>query len=296
MARWIRRRAAMLLLSLNGAGIYGCGAAAVEPRTPRSAEPIPATAAAVVTQEPARPADPAPATPSDSPAFDEAVARLRPVAGEASLAALGQTPLEPAAFANAAIAYATTDVPAMTLIWGMSYGAMAGGALDKPLAQAFITVLNERIIVKPEPNSAQVEYNVRLAPGQMPVRQHADGSVEAPLAYAFEGLFGATLVGFRPPWSVEEFYDVLSSWVGMISTRGTPLDPVLELNEYLVGLARAGHLEAYCFRLLGSAFPAELKAYQTKQAKELKALDAYLKSTPYTPKRAVMPDDLVRLK
>jgi hypothetical protein len=286
----------MLLLSWTGAGICGCGAPAVEPQTPRAAEPIPVVAAPVATQEPARPAEPAPATPSDSPGFDEAMARLRPTGVEAPLAALGQTPPEPAAFANAAIAYATTDVPAMTLIWGMTYGAMAGGALEKPVAQAFVAVLNERIIVKPERSSPHVEYNVRLAPGQMPVREHADGSIEAPFAYVFEGLFGATLMGFRPPWSVEVFYDVLSSWVGMISTRGTPLDPVLELNEYLVALAKAGHLEAYCFRLLGSAFPVELKAYQAKQAKELKALDAYLRSTPFTPKRAVMPDDLVRLK
>jgi hypothetical protein len=286
----------MLLLSLNGAGVFGCAAPAVEPQTPRAAEPIPVVAAAVATQEPARPAEPATATASLSPGFAEALARLRPAGVEASLAALGQTPLEPVAFANAAIAYSTTDVPAMTLIWGMSYGAMAGGSLEKPVARAFITVLNERIIVTPDPTSERVDYNVRLAPGQMPMREHADGSVEAPLAYAFEGLFGSALLGFRPPWSIEEFYDVLSSWVGVISTRGTPLDPVLELNEYLVTLAKAGHLEAYCFRLLGSAFPAELKAYQAKQTKELKALDAYLKSTPFTPKRAVMPDDLVRLK
>jgi hypothetical protein len=289
----------MLLLSLNGAGIFGCGAPAVEPQTPRAAEPIPVVTAPPATQEPARPAEPAPApaTPSDSPGFDEALTRLRPAGVEASLAALGQTPLEPTAFANAAIAYSTTDVPAMTLIWGMSYGAMPGGrSLEKPVAQAFITVLNERIIVSADPTSDRVDYNVRLEPGQMPARQHADGSIEAPLAHAFEGLFGAALIGFRPPWSIEEFYDVLSSWVGVISTRGTPLDPVLELNEYLVTLAKAGHLEAYCFRLLGSAFPVELKAYQVKQAKELKALDAYLKSAPFTPKRAVMPDDLVRLK
>jgi len=36
-------------------------------------------------------------------------------------------------------------------------------------------------------------------------------------------------------------------------------------------LARAGHLEAYCFALLGPAFPAELKQYRAKSAAALKA-------------------------
>jgi hypothetical protein len=237
-----------------------------------------------------------PAPPNESTGFAEALAGLRPAGTEASVAALQRVPLEPAAFADAAVAYSTTDVPAMTLIWGMSYSAMAGGPQQKNVAQALLKVLSERIVVQPDPNTDRVDYNVRLAPGKMPLREHADGTVEAPLAHAFEGLFGASLIGFRPPWSVEEFYDVLSSWVGLISTRGTPVDSVLELNEYLVGLAKAGHLEAYCFRLLGSAFPTELKEYQAKQSKELRALDQYLKSTPFRPTRAVMPDDLVRLK
>lgn len=296
MLRWTTRRVLTLLLSLNGVSSLGCAARAATPPPSPAAEAPPVAQAPPSAPEPANLAEPPPATPSDSPGFAEALAALRPAGTEASLAALGQTPLEPAAFANAAIAYSTTEVPAMTLIWGMSYAAMGGGALDKAVTQAFVKVLNERIIIKSDPNSERVDYNVRLAPGQMPVRQHPDGSVEAPLAYAFEGLFGATLLGFRPPWSVEEFYDVLSTWAGVISTRGTPLDGTLELNEYLVGLAKAGHLEAYCYRLLGSAFPAELKAYQTGQAKELKALDGYLKSTPLQPKRAVMPDELVRLK
>lgn len=297
MAR-TKRCAVVLLFCWNGAGVLGCAAPVVEPKTPPVTEPARTMPAPVATPEPARSAEPVrtPAPSTDSSDFDEGLARLRPAGTEALLASLERAPLPPAAFGEAAIAYSTTDVPAMTLIWGMSYAAMAGGPLEKPVAQAMLKVLSERIVVQPDPNSERVDYNVRLAPGKMPVREHADGSIEAPLAHAFEGLFGAALIGFRPPWSVEEFYDVLSSWVGVISTRGTPIDPVLELNEYLVGLAKAGHLEAYCFRLLGSVFPAELKAYQATQAKALKSLDAYLKSTPFRPKRAALPDDLVRSK
>ena len=83
---------------------------------------------------------------------------------------------------------------------------------------------------------------------------------------------------------------------GSISTRGTPIDAVLELNGWLVTTAKAGHLEAFCHQLLGPAFPAELKAYKAGNAAELKALKVYLKSDALKPKRAVLPDDLVRAR
>src|SRR5215207_5792215 len=126
MARWTRRPAAMLLLSLNGAGL-GCAGPAVEPKTPPAAELTPAAPAPAPMPAPAHPAEQAPATPGDSPDFTEALVRLRPAGTEVSLAALEQPAPASVAFANAAITYSTTDVPAMTLIWGMTYGAMAGG-------------------------------------------------------------------------------------------------------------------------------------------------------------------------
>jgi hypothetical protein len=104
------------------------------------------------------------------------------------------------------------------------------------------------------------------------------------------------VTGFRPPWTIEQFYDVLSTWVGLVATHGTPLDTTLELDGWLVTLAKAGHLETFCYRLLGPAFPAELKAYKTSHASELKAYQDFVKTTPLRPKRAVMPDDLVQIQ
>ena len=241
------------------------------------------------------PAEPAPAAPVESAGFAESMAALRPAAAQPALAALEQAPGDAKAYAAAAIAYATTDAPAMTLIWGMTHQAMGGGKAEADVAKAFSHVLTERVAVGKD-EAGRTEYRIRLAPGQMPVRQQPNGSVEAPLAHAFEGLFGTTLMGFQPPWTIEQFYDALSSWVALVSTQGTPLDAQLELDGWLVSLAKASHLEAFCYRLLGSAFPAESKQYGQSHGKERKALEEYLKSSAFEPTRAVLPDDLVRLK
>ncbi len=233
---------------------------------------------------------------TDPAAFAQALAPLRPASALSALQALEAAPGDAQAYARAALAYAETDVPAMTLIWGLQYQAMGGGAADAKVAAALSKVLSERILIKRTPNTDDVTFNVRLAPGQMPVRQDADGSVHAPLAYAFEALFSTTLMGFRPPWTIEAFHDVVSSWAGLVSSRGTPLDEVMELNGWLVTTGKAGHLEALCHQLLGPAFPAELKAYKASSAAELKALKDYLKTSALKPKRAVLPDDLVRAK
>jgi hypothetical protein len=224
------------------------------------------------------------------------MALLRPAEAEAAVQALSAAPGAPEAYARAALAYAASDVPGMALLWGMTYRAMGGGSEDAKVAVALAKILNERIRVNHDPLSGRVDFNVRLAPGQMPTRQQADGAVHAPLAHVFEGLFGAALSGFRPPWTIEQYYDVLSSWAALVSAHGTPIDEQVPLNVWLVALARAGHLEAYCYRLLGAAFPAELKAYQRGHAAELEGLDVYVKSSPLAPARAPLPDVLVRVQ
>ena len=82
---------------------------------------------------------------------------------------------------------------------------------------------------------------------------------------------------------------------GIISTRGTPLDDELELHGWLVALAKAGHLEAFCYRVLGGALPGEMKAYRAGNARELQALSAYVEEGALKPTRAAVPDALVRL-
>lgn len=220
---------------------------------------------------------------------------MRPAGTDGALRALASGPDNADAYAEAALAYAATDVPAMTLLWGLSYQAMGGGAADTALAGALAKVLNERILAKPDERH-QVTFNVRLAPGQMPMRRELDGSVQAPVAHVFEALFSPSVTGFRPPWTIEQFYDVLSTWVGVVASQGTALDERVEVDHWLVTTAKAGHLEAFCYQLLGPAFPAQLKAYKAANAAELKAYRDFLEASAFHPARAPMPDDLVRIK
>lgn len=279
--------------------LAACGSAPVPapaqaPAPPNAAPLASATPAAAPSAPPAPAAAPG-TEPTESEGFATTLASLRPESAQSALAALESAPHDAGAYAQAAIAYSSTEAPVMTLIWGMTHQAMGGSAAEANVAKAFVKVLTERVVVGKDA-AGRTEYRVRLAPGQMPVRQYPNGRVEAPLAHAFEGLFGTTLMTFQPPWSIEEFYDVLSSWAALVATQGTPLDETLELDGWLVATAKAGHLEAFCYRLLGSAFPAELKQYRAGQPQALKALEQYLMSSPFKPTRAVMPFDLVRLK
>lgn len=285
------RRGALVV----GAMLLGCAADKQPPAV--AASPALATPAASVKAEPERSSEPpAPEPPRDSAGFPEAMAKLRPAEASEALAALEAAPTDPLAYKRAALAYAATDVPGMSLLWGMTYQAAAQGESDAKLATALARVLTERIDVRPARQGDGVDFSVRLAPGQMPTREHSNGEVEVPLAHAFEAHFGGALMGFRPPWTIEQFYDVLSSWAALVSAHGTPLDAVVELDGWLVVLAKAGHLEPYCYQLLGPAYPAELRSYKAGHAAELRAYKEYAKLAPLQPRHAPLPDELVRVK
>jgi hypothetical protein len=231
----------------------------------------------------------------ESPGFAETLARLRPTGTEAALSTLAATPTEAEAYARAALAYASTEAPAMTLIWGLSYQAMGGGSQDAAVAEALAKVLRERVVAKRDEHTHEKTFNVRLAPGQAPVRKTPDGVAHVPVAHLFEGLFSPALTGLEGAWTVEQFYDALSSWVAQLASHGSPLDARIELDAWLVATARAGHLEAYCHTLLGPAFPTELKQFRRQNAAALKAYAAYVQASPLRPTHAVMPDDMVDL-
>lgn len=300
MSRVVPSYALSLLLAC------ACGGRAALP--PPKAQPAPApgspagdpiavlAAVPAPAPQPQAVSNPPPAQPSESPGYAETMARLRPPAAAQALQALSAAPADAQAYAQATLAYATTDVPAMTLIWGMTYQALGGGKDDAAVAAALSKVLSERILVNRVENTDRTDYNLRLAPGQMPARREPDGSVLAPVAHVFEGIFGTTVMGFRPPWTIEQFYDALSTWAGLVASQGTPLDEKLELNAWLVTTAKAGHLEAYCHQLLGPAFAAELKSYKAQNGSAFRAYKDYSKVSALKPIRAVMPDDLVRVK
>ena len=275
--------------------LSACGSApAIKPP---AASPPPLRAAVPAARvEPVVVDAPTASPPQESPEFARELAKLRPEGTQVLLAALESGSGSAQAYAQGAVAFAATDVPAMTLIWGMSYQAMGGGSEDAAVSRAVSRVLVERITAERDPRTQQISLSLRLAPGAMPTREEADGSTRAPFAHVFESLFGPAVRGFRPPWTIEQFYDVLSSWVGLVASRGTPLDDSLELDAWLVATAKAGHLEAFCHRLLGPAYGAELKAYRASHAGELKAYQAYLRTAAFAPKRAPLPDELVRVR
>lgn len=281
----------------------GCGSApppTVKPAsTAASATPsaaAPASAAPAAAPPPASASAATAPEPRETPGFSETLALLRPAGTETALAELSAAPSGAESYAKAALAFAPTDAPAMTLIWAMTYQAMGGGKSDGAVAQALSVVLRERVRTVHNEQTQRDELNVRLAPGQMPARQEPDGSVHAPIAHVFETSFSPAFTGLKPPWTIQQFYDALSSWVGEVASHGTPLDERLELDAWLVVLARAGHLEAYCHALLGPAFPAELKQYRAKSGVALRAYQSYLKGSALHPKQAPMPDELVRIQ
>lgn len=290
-------RAGLVFIGIGCCSFAGCHAApapqvAAAPAAPSaSARPL---AVPPPSAEPAAAPEPA-VTAEDSPGFAETLARLRPAGTEAALASLTGAPAAAEAYAQAALVYASTDAAGMTLIWGMTYQAMGGGASSGKVAEALAKVLRERIVAVPDPQTHQVKFNVRLAPGSIPVRKTADGVAHVPLAHLFEGLFSPALVGARPPWTIEQFYDALSTWVAELASRGSPLDERLELDHWLVATAKAGHLEAYCHALLGPAFPAELKQYRRENAAAFKAYEAFSKDAALRPEHAALPDDLVAM-
>jgi hypothetical protein len=288
-----RSRLGQILALCVSAGTFACGAA------PAAKAPAPAPlVAAAPRPEPVLATTPAPAPTAEvttSLDFGVALASLRPSGTEKMLQVLAESPTDAEAYARAALAYAPTDVAGMALLWGLTYQAMGGGASDAAVAAALAKVLTERIVAKPDDHD-HVTFNVRLAPGQMPTRQEVDGALHGPIAHVFEGLFSPAVTGFRPPWTIEQFYDVLSTWAGLVATQGTPLDALVPVDGWLVVVAKAGYLEAFCYQLLGPAFPAELKAYKAGNPKALKAYREFLKANSLHPRHAPMPDELVRLE
>lgn len=285
----------LLLTLCCSAAACGSKPAAKAPAAAPSASAPSPTASAPAPEPVATPEPAAPPAPQESEGYAVSMAALRPAGTEPVLQALANAPADSEAYAKAALAYAPTDAPGMTLLWGMSYQAMGGGASDAAIASALSKVLTERILAKPDAQQ-QVTFNLRLAPGAMPVRVEADGAALAPIAHTFESLFSPAVTGFRPPWSIEQFYDALSNWTGVVATRGTPLDEKVPVNAWLALAAKQGHLEAFCFQLLGPAFPAELKAFKAKSAAALKAYREFLKTSPLRPQHAPLPDELVRIK
>ena len=218
-----------------------------------------------------------------------ALAPLRPFGADGVLAAIEHAPHDAAAYARAAAFFADTDVAGMTLVYGLSYVAMGGEPIE--VASSMARVLRERITTTPTEDGRRV--STRLAPGSMPALAAADGSISAPIAHVLEMQLLLGLAMFDGQWTLPQIATVLSVYA---SGRGGPLDAHLELQRWLADLAAGGHLEGFVGLAFGPAFPGDLATLEAATPGAIDAARAWIGAHPFRPSRAVLPDDLVRVR
>ncbi len=244
-------------------------------------------------------AEPAPARENDSPstsggatapaeaepARHPALAPLRPAGSEAVLASLGETP-GPRQHADAAAFYADTDAAGMTIVWGLTAGAINfDHAWRADVAAAMKRVLSDRI----EVTEGGARTSVRLAPGATPALQQPDGSLLAPTAHLFETVFSAAVAPVAASrsgleWTGETLRQVLDAYT-QLAAQGTPIDSVAPINGWLVELQQAGHLDGFAVHVFDAATADDAAAVD--------AARGWVAAHPPTIDRATMPDDLV---
>ena len=222
------------------------------------------------------------ASESSSPADHPALAPLRPTGADAVLGPLAASPgVEE--HAAAALFYAQTDAPGMTLLWGMTAGAVA---FDHPrraeLAGAMRGVLERRVIA-----NGDGQVSVRLAPGATPAFQLADGRMVAPMCHLYEVVIGTALAPQASSgWSATTLRAAMDTYA-QIAAQGTPVDAVIPLHAWLVQLEAAGHLDGYTAHVFDVATPED-------EAK-VQAAREWIAANPLQLARATLPIDLVPL-
>lgn len=259
---------------LSAAVIAGCGGAARARDTTEG--PAPAAAGD------ARPASRDEAD-ERAPTLADALAPLRPAGAEAVLGPLTAGPADASAHARAAVFYGDTRSGGMTLLWGLTHAALGGS--DPAVGEAMGRVLRGRISVRREGTTTHIA--TQLAPGSMPAVVADDGSLTAPVAHLFEGLFAASCARFDGTWTLASATEAFAFFVGLSSAQPM-LEPHVELMPWLRALAAAGHLEGLVAGLLAPAFPGEIP-----DAARVGAARAYVAAHPFVPTHAALPDDFI---
>lgn len=227
----------------------------------------------------------APRTPDARtlPALDP----LRPEAARPALAAITRLADDTEAYARGALAYADTDVTAMTLVWGQYYRILdTVGRRTVEVANAMARVVREDFSV-----SANGEVDARLAPGRMPVVEGFDERTYGPFAYVYQYSMHSVPNPNAPLDQYEGAAGVFSGELSAICRSGNAVldDP---LYEWLCGVAAAGHAVTYGHWVIGPAFGPQWEAWRTAHARELEAYESYVQAHPFRPDHATRPDDL----
>lgn len=216
-----------------------------------------------------------------------ALAPLRPAGTEAVLASLEEAP-RPRGHAEAATRYAGTDAAGMALVWGLTAGAINfDHAWRVEVATTMKQVLSERIVV----TEGGAHIAIHLAPGATPALQQPDGSLLAPVAHLFETVFSAAVAPVAAAaangWSGDAVRGLVDGYAQLVA-RGTPIDPVMPLNQWLVELRQAGHLDGFALHVFDAATPDDVAAVD--------AARTWVVDHPLTIDRATLPDDLVPMR
>lgn len=228
-------------------------------------------------------------TSSRDPRMHAALDRLHPEGALPLLERIERTPADAEAYAQAALFYADTDAPGMTIFWGQTYRLLAP---EGPRTEAVVRAMRRVFETRVEVSNGTAQ--VRLAPGSMPVIAMDDGRMLAPFAHRYEIVAGMTFAGAVPN-TFENIALGLAHYPEFASPRDFPFQAETELSTYLAALGTAGHLETFAHFVIGPAFPEPWAAYTQTNGTKLAAFRAHLAANPFTPTVGVRPDDLAPL-
>lgn len=217
------------------------------------------------------------------------LAALRPDSVTAILTGLDRDPEDPAIYARAAIAYADTDFPAMTLVYGQIYRILAThGPRTVDTTNAMARVLREKVVT--DSGSTTVRWNI--AQGEMPLIPTRGGGQLAPFVYLYEhSMSHTTGLSSTSRSTYEGAAAVFVAELGAVCRGGEPVLPDA-FYETLCGMWSAGHSATYAHWVIGPAFAVEFEAYSRAHATEVNNLSTYLAAHPYRPRTPTRADDL----
>ncbi|MCA9616044.1 MAG: hypothetical protein R3B99_24610 [Polyangiales bacterium] len=212
---------------------------------------------------------------------------LRPPGSQEELARLAASP-SPDAYARASLFFAQTDLAGFGLLYGMTAVAMdPSGAFVGGVARSNADVLRRRLTSELDENGQRVG-SIRLAPGGMPVQQGPHGP-EATLSHLVELELGTSLSAIGEAWTFERVRGGFDTLVrGLINGQ---IPSFVELDAWLVTLARAGHLDGFLALTFGAGFPDEIPTYRAAAD----AARVWIAAHPFRPGRPARPDDWIPL-
>lgn len=214
------------------------------------------------------------------------LATLRPASVDGPLAAVTRLAEDSDAAARGAIAYADTDVAGMTLVWGQAYRILDHhGRRTVDVATAMARVIRERFTV------SATGVDARLAPAGMPIITGPDGRTFAAFGFVYQRWLERMTA---PTAALDTFEGAAAVFEGQATTMCHGTEPVLDdpTFHWICDVAGAGMTATYARWVIGPAFGPAWEAWQTAHASDVDALERFMSTHPFRPRRATRADDL----